>query len=121
MSIHEELQSVYEAYATSYRNKHPVGCAAVFTDDGEVFSPYAPPAKGRAAIEALHSEWVNISGDNKELSVLDAGFSGDLAWCLTAYSDTMEAGTSLNVFQRQADGGWLIRICSLNQSHVTTE
>ncbi|RWD61666.1 MAG: DUF4440 domain-containing protein [Mesorhizobium sp.] len=121
MSILEQLQSVYDAYATAYRNKDPAGCAAVFTHDGEVFSPYAPPAKGRAAIEALHSEWVNISGDNKELRVLDAGFSGDLAWCLTAYSDTLEAGTSLNVFQRQADGQWLIRACSLNQSRAESE
>jgi len=120
MSIREQLQSVYDAYATAYRNKDPAGCAAVFTRDGEVFSPYAPPARGRAAIEILHSEWVDI-GDNKELRILDAGFSGDLAWCLTAYSDTMEAGTSLNVFQRQTDGGWLIRACSLNQLRGETE
>ena len=120
MSIREQLQSVYEAYATAYRTKHPAGCAAVFTDDGELFSPYALPTRGRAAIEALHSEWVNI-GDNKELRILDAGFSGDLAWCLAAYSDTLEAGTSLNVFRRQADGRWLIRACSLNRSRAETE
>jgi hypothetical protein len=46
---------------------------------------------------------------------MDAGGSGDLAWCLTAFSDAHDSGTSLNVFQRQADDKWLIRVCSLNE------
>ena len=114
MSICEQLQKVYDAYAAAYRANDAAGCAAVFTDDGEVFSPYAPPARGRAAIEALHVEWVSEGGDGKDLQVIEAGGSGDLAWCLTAYSDLQETGTSLNVFQLQPDGRWLIRICSLN-------
>jgi ketosteroid isomerase-like protein len=56
----------------------PTDCAAIFTDDIEAFSPYAPPARGRAAIEALHSEWVKIGGEDKELRVVEAGVSGDL-------------------------------------------
>lgn len=115
MSIREELQSVYDAYAAAYRTKDAAGCAAIFTDDSEAFSPYAPPARGRAAIEALHSEWVKIGGEDKELRVVEAGVSGDLAWCLAQYSDGQDLGTSLNVFQRQPDGQWLIRICSLNE------
>ena len=31
-------------------------------------------------------------------------------------TDDHEAGTSLNVLQRQADGRWLSRICSLNEA-----
>ena len=57
---------------------------------------------------------VKIGGEDKELRVVEAGVSGDLAWCLAQYSDGQDLGTSLNVFQRQADGRWLIRICSLN-------
>jgi ketosteroid isomerase-like protein len=115
MSVQDELQRVYDAYATAYRMKDAAGCAAVFTEDGEVWSPYAPPARGRAAVEALHSVWTQLGGEDKQLSVVAAGSSGDLAWCLTAYSDATESGTSLNVFQRQADGTWLIRVCSLNE------
>jgi ketosteroid isomerase-like protein len=115
MPIREDLQRVYDAYATAYRMKDAAGCAAVFTEDGEVFSPYAPPARGRPAVEALHQEWTQLGGQDKQLSVTDAGSSGDLAWCLTAYVDAHESGTSLNVFQRQSGGKWLIRICSLNE------
>ncbi|MER8438349.1 hypothetical protein NKH36_00100 [Mesorhizobium sp. M1312] len=115
MSINEDLQNVYNAYAKAYRGKDAAGCAAVFTQEGEVYSPYAPPARGRTAVEALHRVWTQLGGDDKQLSVIDAGSSGDLAWCLTAYRDEHEKGTSLNVFQRQPDGRWLIRICSLNE------
>ena len=115
MSIREELQRVYDLYAAAYRVKNAAGCAAVFTEDGEVFSPYAPPARGRAAVEALHREWTLHGGEDKQLSVVAAGNSGDLAWCLTTYSDALESGTSLNVFERQPDSSWLIRVCSLNE------
>ena len=118
MSIRDELQRVYDAYAAAYRMKDAADCAAVFTEDGEVLSPYAPPARGRAAVDALHGVWTQLGDEDKQLSVVAAGSSGDLAWCLTAYSDAHESGTSLNVFERQADGAWLIRVCSLNEDQV---
>ena len=78
--------------------------------------PRAPPALGRASIEALHREWTQ-GGENKQLTVIDAGGEGNLAWCHSAYSegDVSSNGTSLSVCVRQADGRWLIRICMLNR------
>ena len=115
MAIREELQGVLDAYTAAYRNKYAEGCAAVFTEDGELFSPYAPQARGRAEIEAVHREWLQLGGEDKQLSVVDAGSSGDLGWCLAAYSEANGTGTSLKVLHRQTDGRWLIRICSMNQ------
>jgi len=48
--------------------------------------------------------------------VVDAGQSGDLGWCLAAYSegDVTGNGTSLCILVRQPDGTWQIRLCSLN-------
>ena len=87
----------------------------MFFEDGLLYSPYAYPAHGRVEIEALHRVWTEgVSG--KELKVLDAARSGDIGWCLVAYSegDATGNGTSLNIVERQSDGQWLIRICSLN-------
>jgi ketosteroid isomerase-like protein len=90
----------------------------VFTPDGELYSPYAPPARGRAAIEALHRIWTLDGGSGKRLTIVHAGSSGDLAWCLASFSEGQVTGdgTSLNIFERQADGSWHIRMCSLNGS-----
>ncbi|TPI65049.1 hypothetical protein FJ417_00265 [Mesorhizobium sp. B3-1-7] len=118
MAIREELQNLCNVYATAYSAGDAGACAAVFAIDGQLFSPYAPPARGRAAIEALHKLWTRDGMGNKQLVVLEAGGSGDFAWCLATYSEGLATGngTSLNVFERQPQGNWLIRICSLNSS-----
>jgi ketosteroid isomerase-like protein len=115
MPIHDELQRVYDSYAAAYRAKDAARCAAVFTPNGAVYSPYGPPALGREAVAALHADWVQLEGHGKKLTIIEAGGSGDLAWCLAAYSDEHHKGTSLNLLERQPDGAWLIRICSLNE------
>ncbi|MER8368038.1 nuclear transport factor 2 family protein [Mesorhizobium sp. M1378] len=118
MAIREELQDLYDRYAAAYTAGDASTCAAVFAPNGELFSPYAPPARGREAIEALHKVWTRNPVGNKQLIVLDAGASGDVAWCLATYSEGLPTGdgTSLNVLERQPDGSWLIRVCSLNSS-----
>ncbi|MER9800910.1 nuclear transport factor 2 family protein [Mesorhizobium sp. M0142] len=120
LSIRDELQGLWDIYVAAYRAGDAAGCASIFTDDAEVHSPYAPPARGRAAIEALHGIWTQQAGPDKTLSVIEAGISGDLAWTLAAYSEGEATGngTSLSVFKRQAGGGWLIHMCSLNSSDV---
>ena len=82
-----------------------------------MYSPYAPPAPGRAAIEAVHREWTGAGGGaDKSMAILQAGGSADLAWCLGRYGEgaATGGGTALSVVESQGDGAWLIRICSLN-------
>ena len=121
MGIREELQDLYNAYAAAYSVGDAAACAAAFAPDGELFSPYAPPARGREAIEALHEDWTRGGVGQKQLVVVAVGASGDLAWCLAAYSEGLATGNgmSLNVLERQLDGHWLIRVCSLNSSDPT--
>jgi uncharacterized protein (TIGR02246 family) len=119
MSIRDELQALWDIYVAAYRAGDAVGCASIFTDDAEMHSPYAPPARGREAIAMLHGIWTQHATPDKTLAVTEAGGSGDLAWSLAAYSEGEATGngTSLSVFQRQTGGGWLIRMCSLNSSY----
>ena len=81
-------------------------------------SPCGPPALGRAAIVDLHAVWTEGGSTGKRLDVVQAGGSGDLAWCLAEYSEgeTTGNGTSLMVFQRGQAGDWQIRMCSMNQT-----
>ncbi|CDX39509.1 conserved hypothetical protein [Mesorhizobium plurifarium] len=86
MSIFDDLQEIWDLYVAAYRLGDAAGCAAIFTEDAEVHSPYGPPARGRPAIEALHGIWVQHAGPNKTLQVIEAGSSENLAWTLTVYS-----------------------------------
>jgi ketosteroid isomerase-like protein len=116
MTIGDEIQIVLNAYVAAYRAADAEGCAAIFTEDAQLLSPYAPPAIGRAAIAALHADWVQ-DGAAKTLTVEKAGSSGDLAWCLARFAEGAETGdgTTLAVLERHGDG-WLIRMCSLNET-----
>jgi uncharacterized protein (TIGR02246 family) len=118
MSIREHLQSLFDTYTAAYRAGDAAACAAIFAVDGELFSPYAPPARGRTAIEALHHSWIQEGGSEKQLTIVDSGSSGDLAWCLAHYSEGQVTGegTSLNILEREGDGHWLIRVSSLNSN-----
>ena len=118
MAIREDLQHVLDGYAAAYRRGDAEGCAGIFAEDAEVYSPYAPPARGRAAISALHAEWTAEGSPDKTLRVLEAGESDNLAWCLAEFSEGSDTGRgiSLNVLQRAAGGSWKIRMCSLNET-----
>jgi uncharacterized protein (TIGR02246 family) len=110
-----QAQSLMDQMAAAYRAGDAAGCAALFTADATLLSPYAPATRGRDAIEALHAVWTTPA-NSKQLTVIEAGQSGDLGWCLAAYSegDFAGNGTSLCTLVRQQDGTWQIRLCSLN-------
>ena len=98
-------------------------CAALFTDDGLVLSPYGPPAQGRDAIRATHQSWFDEGETNKRLTLQAADASGELGYCILAYagdylqtdgSTATDRGRSVNVLRRQIDGDWKIQVSSLN-------
>jgi ketosteroid isomerase-like protein len=116
LTFHEEMQQLMDEMAVAYRAGDAHSCAQMFTPNGEVYSPYAFPARGRNEIESLHRDWTG-TGTGKQLIVKEASSSGTLGWCLTAYSevDATGNGTSLSVVELQPNGTWLIRICSLSR------
>ncbi|MGB5869058.1 MAG: nuclear transport factor 2 family protein [Albidovulum sp.] len=115
MTTKSDAQKLFDRMARSYRTADAKSCAALFTQDAVLLSPYAPATHGRAAIEALHRDWMADGPSEKTLTVLDAGGAGDQAWCFVAYSEGDPAfdGKTLCTLKRQPDGGWLVQYCSL--------
>ena len=111
----EGIQELLDRMARAYVQSDAKACADMFTDTAQLHSPFGPPARGRAEIEALHLEWTAEPSD-KRFNILDYGSSADLAWCLCRFSegDLAGNGTSLIVLDRQSSGNWLIRSCCLH-------
>lgn len=118
------LQQVLDRYQEAYANHDATGCAAAYTRDGQIFSPYAPPVTGTAAITATHLAWFAEGETDKKMTILEARADGDVAFCSVIYSAEITAedggamrvfGSSLNTFLRQPDGSWKIRHTSLNE------
>lgn len=116
MGFKEDCQTLLDEYVSHYRAGNAAGCASVYAPDAEMYSPFGPPAIGRASIETMHHEWLQEDAQTKQIQVSSAKHSGDLGWCLARFSEAgAEHGTTLSVLARQPDGRWLITHSSLNE------
>ena len=118
----EDIEWLVTRLLDALQRHDAAGCAALFTADGQILSPYGPPARGTAEIEATHQSWFDEGENNKRLTLLDAGASGDLAYCVLAWAGdypqldgtcTTHSGRSVNILRRTANGDWKIAISSL--------
>lgn len=123
MPTRNELQMTFDLYVAAYQTGDAHGCAAVFLPDAKMMSPDGPTACGREEIEAQHAEWTREGGEGKRLEIVEFGGSDDVAWALSEFREGKATGegTSLCVLERQSDGRWLIRMCSLNASNPPAE
>ena len=111
-----ECQRLFDLYVASYRSGDAAGCAAIFSPDAEMYSPFGPPAIGRDAIAAQHRDWVAEGADTKKLDVVSSGQSGALGGCVATFSEGQTgAGNTLAVLARNAAGDWEIIRCSLTE------
>lgn len=118
MTDRDRIEALLARYSTAYQRGDAAGCAAIFTEDAMMMSPFGPVAQGRAQIAAQHVDWTGAAAPNKQVTIESFGQAGDLAWCLARFSDGPETGDglTLSVLERQPDGDWLIRMCSLNEA-----
>ena len=117
MTLRDDLQAMSDAYVAAYRMGDPAGCAAVFTEDAILYSAFAPPAIGRAAIAELHAAWT-VGGEGKTLTVVDANGSGDVAFARADFAEGHQTseGHALCACVRVPNGPWRIRFCSLTEA-----
>ena len=115
MLTREAMQTMLDRMADHYVARDAAGCAAMFHEDAQLHSPYAPPAAGRSDIEALHVDWT-AEATGKRFDIVDFGSTATMAWCLARFSEgeVTGDGTSLIVLEADASGAWLIRACCLH-------
>jgi len=118
-----EITSLVARLLEALQRHDADACAALFSEDGLILSPYGPPARGRNEIQVTHQGWFDEGETNKRLTVLETRISGDLGYCLLAYAGdyvqpdgtcSTHRGRSLSILQRMPNGEWRIRLQSLN-------
>jgi ketosteroid isomerase-like protein len=117
MATTDEMRTLLERYLEAYRKKDAAGCAACFASNAVLYSSYAAPVEGRDAIEVVHRDWVSEGGADKTLDIVCAGSDRESSWCVARFSegDPPNEGFSLNVFERDENGAWLISVSSLSE------
>lgn len=125
-SVRENVEALAARLLEALTRHDAAGCAALFTEDGRILSPYGAEARGRDAIAATHQAWFDEGETNKRLDLLEFGASEDVGYCVLAYSGdypqrdgsyVSESGKSLNVLKRVSNGDWKIHISSLNSDN----
>ncbi len=119
----DEMQAMMDRWVSLYVAGDIEGAVAAYAEDGEIHSPYGPPARGRDEIRATTEAWKATGETNKTVTVLRAWGDGALAGCIARYSGdypaadggmATESGISVNLARREAGGGWTILVSSLN-------
>ena len=67
----DQLNRLIDGYLTAYAACDAQGCAAIFTADGALYSPYGPPAHGHAEIAATHVKWFAENEEDKTIEVTE--------------------------------------------------
>jgi uncharacterized protein (TIGR02246 family) len=122
-TVREGIGALVTKLLAASREHNAEECAALFTEDGSILSPYGVEVRGQKAIEATHKEWFDQGEANKRLELLECDAGGDVGYCILAYagdypqpdgSYTTESGKSVNVLRQQPNGEWRIHVSSLN-------
>jgi ketosteroid isomerase-like protein len=130
MAIQDELQALLDHWLACYARGDIEGAVACFAADGAIYLPYGPPAVGHAALMRLHASWLADDETDKRVLVREARGSGDVAYCVADYfteavapdgQRIRETGTVINVAVRDASGGWVLQISSINRTRPTFE
>lgn len=113
------IAALVDSYLAAYDAHDEAGCASFYTQGALVLSPWGAPLRGRLAIADAHLDWFAEVERNKVMSIQDLKIAGDLAVCLLRYTAETDSGpvygASLNILERQSDGGWKIQHTSLHE------
>jgi len=115
------LQELSRKSAESFGSGDMAAWAAVYAEDGVLMPPNGPTVVGRANVLAFGESFTEIAG----LSFGDFSVQGegDLAVGWSSYQlglvgedgvEVNDTGKQLVVFERQADGGWLVTRAMFN-------
>jgi ketosteroid isomerase-like protein len=119
--LDDRLTRLVSGYLEAYAARDSDACARCFTPEGALFSPFGPPAEGRAAIAATHGEWFASKEEDKRLEVLECHMEGALGHCVLHWSGRvpdeesghrLESGYSLCVL-KATEGGLLFHRLAL--------
>jgi len=123
MKPHAEIQPLLDRYLTAYTAHDAEACAAFYSEDAVILSPYGAPCVGRDAIRTAHKEWFKEGETNKTMTIRDAKINGDLGYLLAVFSadipngngSTRAYGASLNSLKKSSAGSWQFHHTSLNE------
>ncbi len=121
METRQAIEKMTAEFVDAYNRGDAAAIAAGYIEDCAVLAPNQPAVRGRQAIEALFKGIIEEIGGTHSIETVEMADAGDLAYQWATYSlgggEVSDAGKFVEIYSRQADGSWKIRLSIYNSDN----
>ncbi len=121
METRQAIEKINAEFIDAYNRGDAAATATGYIEDCAVLVPNQPTVRGRQAVETLFKGMIEEIGGTVNFEIVEVVDAGDLAYQWTTYSleggEESDAGQLVEVFNRQADGSWKIRLSIFNSDN----
>ena len=121
MEARQAIEAMNAEFIDAYNRGDVAATAAGYAEHCAVLAPNQPTVLGRQAIETLFKGMIEEIGGTVSFEIVEVVEAGDLAYQWTTYSleggKESDAGQLVEIFNRQADGSWKIRLSIFNSDN----
>ncbi len=121
METRQAIEKMSAEFVDAYNQGDIAALATSYTEDGAVLAPNQPSVRGKQAIETLFKGMIEEIGGTASIGIVEMADAGDLAYAWATYSleggEQSDAGKFVEIYNRQADGSWKIRLTIFNSDN----
>lgn len=118
MEAKEAVHRINAEFKEAYDRGDAAAVAAAYAEDGAVLAPDEPTIRGKRAIEDSFNWVIKDIGGRVSIETVEVVAAGDVAYQWANYAlkggTRSVAGKFVEVYNRQADGSWKIRLTIYN-------
>ena len=121
MEARQAIEAINAAFDDAYIRGDAAAIASDYIEDCAMLAPNQPTVRGRQAIETFFKGLIEEVGGTVIHEIVEVVVAGDMAYHWGTYSlesgDVSDAGKVVEIFNRQADGSWKIRLSIFNSDN----
>ncbi len=121
METRQAIEKLNAEFVDAYNRGDIAEIATGYTEDSAVLAPNQSTVRGRQAIETLFKGMIEEIGGTASIETVEMADAGDLAYQWATYSleggEQSDAGKFVEIYNRQADGSWKIRLTIFNSDN----
>ena len=121
MGTRQAIEEINAEFIDAFNRGDAAATTTGYIEDCVVLVPNEPTVRGRQAVETLFKGMIEEIGGTASLEIVEVADAGDLAYQWATYTlegrEVSDAGQLVEVYNRQADGSWKIRLSIFNSDN----
>ncbi len=121
MEARQAIEAINAAFDDAYNRGDAAATTTGYAEDCAMLAPNQPTVRGRQAVETFYKGLIEEIGGTVSQKIVEVVEAGDLAYQWGTYSsesgEVSDAGQLVEIFNRQADGSWKIRLSIYNSDN----